>query len=374
MLQVRHLQQVQIRAVRKGLSYNSPVIIDHHARSELTWWIENLRILKGKPIKTNPPDLIIFSDAAKTGGWGAECKGTVTGGQWTAEEDQLHINQQEMIAADLAIRTFTTLHPTAKNIHLMVDNTTALSYLVKMGGTKNQDMTLRAKSLWAYLLKKGIQLSVEYLPSTLNVAADTQSRNVTDWSEWKLNPAVFQKICSAIGQPDIDLFASRTSHQMIPYVSLKPDPVCIKVDAMQHLWIHWFPYAFPPFNMIGRVLKKAQREGLQGMIIITPIWITQTWYPLLLNMAAGVPLLLPQREDILRDPLGGYHQLVLNGSLQLGAWIVSGQVKITRAFRSELRNYSTNLDPGEPELTTTQPGRNLVAGVVEGKLIPFALL
>ena len=83
--------------------------------------------------------MIIFSDAAKTGGWGAACGGKTTGGVWSAEEDGLDINMQELLAAELAILTFTKERK-PKSIHLRIDNTTALSYLVKMGGTRCPEM------------------------------------------------------------------------------------------------------------------------------------------------------------------------------------------------------------------------------------------
>ena len=85
-----------------------------------------------------------------------------------------------MIAADLAVKTFTRLHPQARNVHLMLDNKTALTYLIKMGGTKNKALTEISKSLWDYLLSRETILTTEYLPSKLNIEADYQSRNVTD--------------------------------------------------------------------------------------------------------------------------------------------------------------------------------------------------
>ena len=145
----------------------------------------------------------------------------------------------------LAIRTYTKLFPLAKQIHLKIDNKTALSYIVKMVGTKNRELILRSKSLWEYLLNKGITLTAEYLPSKLNYIADHQSRNVKDWSEWKLCPKTFKNICHKLGTPEIDLFASRTSHQLTSYMSLKADPNCRAVDALQQNWSRIFPYAFP---------------------------------------------------------------------------------------------------------------------------------
>ena len=40
-----------------------------------------------------------------------------------------------------------------KAIHLQIDNTTTLSYLGEIGGTKNKYLTELAKKIWKYLLQ-----------------------------------------------------------------------------------------------------------------------------------------------------------------------------------------------------------------------------
>ena len=50
-------------------------------------------------------------------------------------------------------------------------------------------------------------------------------------------------------------------------------------------------YAFPLFNLIGRVLAKVQRER-STLILITPAWQTQSWFPKVMEMAISIPVLL----------------------------------------------------------------------------------
>ena len=64
------------------------------------------------------------------------------------------------------------------------------------------------KEIWDYLLANGIAVTAEYLPSSLNIQADWQSRNHRDSSDWKLNPKIFSQIVKIRGIPQIDLFAS----------------------------------------------------------------------------------------------------------------------------------------------------------------------
>ena len=107
-----------------------------------------------------------------------------------------------------------------------------------MGGTRNHILAQIIKEIWEYLLDKGITITSEYLPGALNKEADMQSRTVKDSSEWKLNPVVFQNLYKFWWTPDIDLFASRVSHQIPNYVSWKLDPYSKGKDAFQMCWTH----------------------------------------------------------------------------------------------------------------------------------------
>ena len=124
----------------------------------------------------------------------------------------------ELLGAKYALRTFLRIKK-VKSVHLLVDNTTALSYISNMGGTKSPELTDIAKEVWSFLWSIGTTITLEYIPSKLNTHTDWESRNWRDHSEWKLDPQCFQALCSALGTPDVDLFASRTSHQLPKYVS-----------------------------------------------------------------------------------------------------------------------------------------------------------
>ena len=81
-----------------------------------------------------------------------------------------------------------------------------------------------SKEIWNYLLVKGITITTEYLPVNLNKETDFQSQVVRDSKEWKWDYKVFQRICWRCELSDIDLFASRISHQVPTYMSWKLGP------------------------------------------------------------------------------------------------------------------------------------------------------
>ena len=136
-LQYRALQRQQILELAEKQNFHARIVLSEEVRAEIQWWIENLMLSKGKAIISQPPQLVITSDASMQG-WGAACQGQTTGGPWTLEEQKNHINILELKAAQLAILTFTYMHPQVHSIHLQTDNMVALSYIVKMGGDPQQ--------------------------------------------------------------------------------------------------------------------------------------------------------------------------------------------------------------------------------------------
>ncbi|XP_057299486.1 uncharacterized protein LOC130630105 [Hydractinia symbiolongicarpus] len=233
-----------------------------------------------------------------------------------------------------------------------------------MGGTKDPCLTQLSKDLWTFLLSKQITITAEHLPGKLNVKADWMSRNFVDSSEWLLDPRIFKTLCKRWGTPDVDLFASRLFHQVPSYMSWKPDPGCLAVDALQQPWGNHYPYAFPPFSLLGRVLAKVRREEV-CMILITPAWQTQTWYGLLLEMLVTNPLLLPQSLSLPTNPQGKSHPLLENRTLRLVAWTISGKFWRVREYQEKLQSLSQVSEQRAHSLITNSPGESGLAGVLK---------
>ena len=97
-------------------------------------------------------------------------------------------------------------------------------------------------------------------------------------TEWELTGHTFQEIVKEFGHPSIDLFASRVNHKCERYCSWDIDPDAHVINAFTICWKEEFWYAFPPFVLIPRVLKKVREENSTGIIVV-PLWIVQPWYP-----------------------------------------------------------------------------------------------
>ena len=90
------LQQLKIQSFRRSRSFDTLVTLDQRATEELIWWRDQLR--NGKDVIPPPPDMLIETDASMIV-WGAVCQGIRTGGPWSHQERDCHINVLELSAA-----------------------------------------------------------------------------------------------------------------------------------------------------------------------------------------------------------------------------------------------------------------------------------
>ncbi|KAH9634344.1 hypothetical protein HF086_011604 [Spodoptera exigua] len=97
-----------------------------------------------------------------------------------------------------------------------------------MGGTQLPHLNNLAR--WQWCEERHIWLVASYIKSSENNETDEESRKINPDTEWELNTVAFQQIITVLGEPEIDLFASRTNAKCISYVSWKPDPEAMNID------------------------------------------------------------------------------------------------------------------------------------------------
>ena len=133
----------------------------------------------------------------------------------------------------------------------MCDNATAINYVNQMGNMKSQTCNNIGGRIWDFCTKNQLWLSAAHIPGTVNIEADKQSRVIVDGTEWKLNPALFQKIVEKFGKLVIDLFATRINKQLDRYVSWHPQPQSTAINAFSLTWDNSYFYMFPSFSLVG---------------------------------------------------------------------------------------------------------------------------
>ena len=122
----------------------------------------------------------------------------------------------------IAIKSFCK-NKASIQVKLLMDNTTAISYINKMEGSSPVLASL-VYEIWQWCLQRKIYLSAQHIPGILNYAADQESRVYRDSSDWKLDPTVFACLNSLWGPLEMDLFATPLTNQLPRFVSWRPDP------------------------------------------------------------------------------------------------------------------------------------------------------
>jgi len=221
-----------------------------------------------------------------------------------------------------------------------------------------------ARSLWLWALERDMMLSAQHISGVLNTTADHESRVERDRSDWMLSPAVFQELNQTLGPLEVDLFASRLTHQLPRFFSWRPDPQAEAIDAFQQDWSQLKGYANPPWCLVGRVLNNVRSQDAQ-LVLVAPVWRGKSWYPVLLGMLKDFPRLQMQR---------GGQQRTEEFTPQLAIWPVSGKNSDIAAYQQRL--LTSCWHPGgqsahKPMIPYSTSG---LAGVLNGIVTPFLAL
>lgn len=274
----KKLEREKFLALGRCHDYDNMVTVSSEGKTEMSWWLSEERSIP-KPILISKPVMTIFSDASLRG-WGAHTNSCSTGGQWTKHEKANHINWLELKACMLALQSFAN-DLLSCTIHVKLDSVTAIAYLHKQGGMSKK-LNQVAFEIWSWCKLRDIWLEPSFIEGTKNVIADHRSRVFHNPTEWCLQRQAFEDVCNIFEKPDIDLFASRLNHQVDRFCSWEPNPGCFHVDAFTLDWGSFkLGYAFPPFNLVGKVIQKMIFDKAE-LLLIAPYWTTQHWFPMAL--------------------------------------------------------------------------------------------
>ncbi len=100
---------------------------------------------EGVPLRFQPPSQTLTMDASNHG-WGAILDGRSCTGSWTQEESHYYVNLLEALAVLRALQFFQRSHQPGILL-VQTDNTTIISYLNQMGGTRSQSLNQLAQEI-----------------------------------------------------------------------------------------------------------------------------------------------------------------------------------------------------------------------------------
>ncbi|KZR98487.1 Uncharacterized protein APZ42_006074, partial [Daphnia magna] len=197
-------------------SLNKMVSLSDPAKADLIWWASHLEKCNGRTFFPDNPDLVIFSDSSLHG-WGAICDGSRSRGPWTAADKHRHINELELLTAYFSLQAFANSSDII-SIHLFLDNSTAVSYINKCGGTRSRALSNIGAQIIQWCEARNISILASHLPGNCNIIADEKLRTALDSSDWMLLQDKFKQL-SQIWPVQIDLFASAWNARLPKFVS-----------------------------------------------------------------------------------------------------------------------------------------------------------
>lgn len=299
LLHCRLVERAKIQTLNRSKGcFDDIISVPKFTIRDWDWWLQSLPNATRK-IRNNRYEKTIYSDASVSG-WGAFCNGEDANGLWDQQERSLYINHLELKAALLALKCFAA-DLRDLDILLMVDNTTTLAYINKMGGVRFSGLHELACELWDWCEVRRLWVYATYIPSEENVEADRSSRIDNSDAEWELADYAYEVITENFGKLEIDLFASRINTKCAVYCSWKRDPGAFAFDAFIISWSDWMFYAFSPFSIITRVIKKIKDDKAEGVLVV-PHWPTQVWFPTFQKLAVGKWVLFEADPNILVSP------------------------------------------------------------------------
>lgn len=293
----RHLiSQLNKTRSHNSTSWNHRCDITQPMRQDLLWWISQLQHWNGRRMLPHQPTVQIFTDASDSG-WGIIINQQQYRGKWSPSEQATHINYKEL----LVIWKLFSVFPAHQHRHLQLcmDNTAAIAYINKFGGTRSSVLNNLAMQIWQHCFRHRIFLSTLYVPSICN-PADAPSRQMIQQNDWAITPSTFHHLDHLWGPHSIDLFAS-PDNTKIPhnFVSWKYHPQAAWINAFSRNWttIPGRLYLCPPWNLIPTTLLRLNQQP-RPATLITPNWPSAPWWPTVTAMAQSPPITLPPTSII----------------------------------------------------------------------------
>ena len=209
----RQLEKEKTDALKKcGWDWKKKIELSIQSIEEIVWWRNHIHTAVS-PIAQKEPDMVLHSDASRSGWGGCVCNDMRCGGAWSLTESKYHINELELLSAYMTVKAFTK-EKVGIHVRIFIDNTVAMTCINKMGTSKSpmlNDLTIK---IWAECMDKDIWLSAVHIKGKDNSEADFESRNINLDTEWKINSELLNfALTKYQWVANIDLFASRLNNQ-----------------------------------------------------------------------------------------------------------------------------------------------------------------
>ena len=336
MLRMRSLQ-IRLRSRWDFRDELLRIAWDPLCQEDLLWWSWAIQQREGVDLSLPVPDLSFYSDASDVG-WGAIVGEHQVSGVWTPSQRELSINLREMMAVQKGLLR------------------------VQLSSQRQDDRSL-LRQCHDSRLPQAIGRHEVSGPVPQGEGDSPVGRIYEDHASSPVHPGVSQHESgsSQSAQPGDRIGVDTTpgggpgssppvagDHRPIRDLtdSKAPSVLCSSVGtqgsggrcippALDNLQA----YAFPPIAIIRRVLLKLRASHHCDLTLIAPFWPQREWFPDLLELLSDIPIELPKRRDLLRQP--HFHRFHENlPMLRLTAWRLSSDSPVRQA---SLKQWLANL-------------------------------
>ena len=271
-------------------SRDLPVPLNQALRKSLSLWLKDDFLLSQVPIHIPAPSLEVMADASLYGWCGVLLPDQIRE-EWPVGLHQESMNWKELQAILLTVVHFAP-QLEGRTATVWTDSWTAVACIRRQGSLHSVKLWYLTKELLDFCHLHRITLVPSHLQGVLNVIADKGSRSGPISTEWALDPDSFQEICSVIGTPQLDLFATRHNTQLYDFISPCPDPAALHRDAFSLDWNDWESiYLFPPLQCLQQVVSLLRIYKGKGFLI-APYWPSAPWF---VTLKRRCPLRRPLR-------------------------------------------------------------------------------
>lgn len=206
---------------------------------------------------------------------------------WPASHEQSLINWSETDAQKSS--TYRELKALVQGLHSFVDslagrslywatdNTGVEAIMIK--GSMKPELHALALEAFELLQSKQIDLIVLWVPRSMNVVADTLSRQV-DYDDWAISSHLFQQLDQFWGPHSVDRFSSDLTAQTKRFNSRYACPNTEGVDCFLINWHNENNWLVPPPRLVAAAIRHLLDCKAYATLVV-PYWVSAPFWPLL---------------------------------------------------------------------------------------------
>ena len=362
----RHLQMAQANTLERNFqNYNSRVALPTTCLEELNWWDTQMCKWNGKSILKTETDLTINSDASLKG-WGARCHlHTTGGGMVTRGSEDAH---QLLAAASCHSGSQIICQRQNQNFYLPKNRQYYSGGIHKSSGRYNLPRASEAdKELVDVVPGKEYPHHGTTPPRVTEHDCRCGVSNYDRQDRLEAEPNYLSQDQSTMGPTGSGPLCFPPVNPVPTLLQLAARSICrsnrcVSPDMDTHEGI-----CQPTMEPSGRTLSQVQTQQA-NIVLVVPVWKSQSWYPTLLLKLVDYPLLITSDHQVMfnQDP-----SMMLP---QLAAWRISGRDTEVNTFRRKLLTSCSNHGEPKPTGHMTHYSSSGNAGVLNGVQIPFLVL